>query len=416
MGRTLSRLFVLALLLTGAPCHGERLAFETGPQEAGPWRSFLHRALLDRSDVIVRAHFVSDMVLQPSAVQVTRFKRLAVLKGKAPSLVLVAGMGERARAFRDLDKLLFLRRMKSGHIFRLVDLVDLIPEESEGREALVRFYLGLDEVTSPLARQARLKRHCLKCLKAPGSFVRKVAIHELEDLSRRRPAVFSAEDLSRLRCSFMGLGPRERRLLEETRRRLRARLALPFPGYEEIFSDPRDRADFIAATADLKRAPDPQSRVSLLDRMVRRFGLKMERFLWVLLEDRERGLAERAAHYLGEFGSRDSVPALLACLRRGTGADPGLLIEALGKTGGTEAVPTIKSFLDRPGLIDTCILALGRIGGPEAETILARLQKTLESHPDQATRARLVARVRTSEFRREERERRRKSRMPYVQK
>ena len=198
--------------------------------------------------------------------------------------------------------------------------------------------------------------------------------------------------------------------------RSRAALALPFPGYEKVFRRKEERAAFIAATADLRRAHGPAEKIDILDRMTRRFGLRLEGLLRVLLHDPERALAARAAFYLGEFGQRSSIPAMLRVLRRRSGPPETVLIEALGKIGGVEAVPDIKFHLEQPELVDTCILALGRIGGPEAETVLARLEKTLAGRPAQEKRLRKVAEVRTDAFRKREQERRRRARLPFLQK
>ena len=111
--------WIWLLILTWAPSVGAQR----------PSVSWLHASLLDRASVIVLARLESDEVLPVHQIQLTRFKVLQSIKGGNRQRVMVGGAGTRGGSFRELEKVVFLKRLKSDSIFELVYVVDLTEAE-----------------------------------------------------------------------------------------------------------------------------------------------------------------------------------------------------------------------------------------------------------------------------------------------
>lgn len=396
-------LLPVLLLLLAAPLEGQASS-----------RSYLHDALLDRAPVIVRARLLETRDL--TVCRLTRFKVLETLKGPAGPRVTVAGMGERARAYPELEKLLFLEPMSSGLMCRLVDLVDLTEDEGRLRLDLVKRYLRAHRgATNPMALRRRFVRLGLESLESDSSFVRRVGIREVRRWSERAPHLFDYRDLARIRKAG-GTLERDADRLQAWRavQRLRGHFQRPFEGFEEILQDPADRELFLETVKALQQAA-PGDQAAVVDKLVEVFGLKARRYLEIQVRAlRHEAPAVRCAHHLGRMGEEASVEPLVAALRTGGSARARAVVEALGKVGSTRALPAVRQALRSQELMDAAITALGRIGGPEAETLLSHLQQRLRKDPEGGGRIARIREVMSPEFRKAELERRRRARSTLV--
>ncbi|NRA97632.1 MAG: hypothetical protein HRU14_15665, partial [Planctomycetes bacterium] len=166
-----------------------------------PARSWLHGAVLDRSPLVVRAQLDSDEVLPLHEIQVTRFKVLETLKGRRRKHVLVGAAGERGGAFKDLDKVLFLKPLKSGSLHELIDIIDLTSRDSETVPATLRAYFRIAREARPAPRNRALFDLSMSNVGRQSIFATRVAFNELLRLADQAPHLFKPQHLEQLERS-----------------------------------------------------------------------------------------------------------------------------------------------------------------------------------------------------------------------
>lgn len=375
--------------------------------------NFLERALLSRAGVIVQAKFEKDESLHPLEIQITHFHVKRRLMGTCEDTILIGGMGEKAQAFRDLDKLLFLKPLSSGRVFELVDLVDLTARDEVSVPATVAAYLELRTEPNPLVSRQRLKVLSMRNLESNSEFCQRTAVHEVRDLVDRSPQLFSALDLDRIEARRKSVRQGDERVFDEILKRLRAAIARSFVGCELAFDDPTDRSKFLGFVERFRGSAEADDRRRLLDELVEHVGRRARLFCEAVLSDPSTDVRQRALFYLGEFGEEASFGVLQKAVASEAMRERKAAIVALGKLGRPEAVASLRELLKDPALIDDAILALARIGGGESTDLLDRLSTRLGEVPGEEERVGRMEHYRSQEFRKEEARRRLKARQTY---
>lgn len=382
-------------------------------QDPATYQPFLKRFLLDKAPVIVKARLGKDEVLQPLGIQVTRFEVLGVLRGPAMQSVLVGAMGERGSAWPDLDKLLFLKPLRSGVVHEAVDCVDLVAAEETAAPGLVADYLELENASDPVAALRRIRDLSLRGLDSGSVFAARVAIRELEGLVAAAPHLFLPADLLRLRRS-------EGRVPREDRERFRAlvdglgsRLAAHFSGCEAAVPEGPARDEFLRAVGRLRGTRDAAERVALAEAVVANFGRRSRLFCEALLLDASSDVRKRAAFFLGEFAEEGSFDPLARGFAEAGPEEKAERIGALGKIGRPEAVAVLREQLEHPDLLDAVLLALARIGTSDALEILDRLEARLKDVVGEESRVERIGWLRSKSFSRDEARRRLQGRQSY---
>lgn len=394
--------FAAAALLSG---RAEAQRSAASPATAAS-RSFLHRVLLDRAPVIVRGRFDKDESLTGIGLQVTTFKTIRKLRGEVPEQVLVAGMGERARAFPDLDKILFLRPMRSGRLHELVDLIDLLPQDEEVVPATLVAYFGLDRETNPVILARELHAISLRNIESTSLFGVRTAIRELDGLVDSAPHLFTTAAVERIERAKARIPADDLESYRALKARVARVVARHFAGVEAQLEDAEDRESMRRAVAAWRTSSNPEERLLLLDRLVPRFGRKLRLFAEAAIEDGDPGVRARAAYWLGEFAEGASFAALVDALDTAGEAERRARIEALGKLGRQEAVRRLAAHAETRPLVDAVALALARIGGTEALDLLDRIELRLKPEGEDAVTVEAIRHLRSPEFVREEARRR----------
>lgn len=342
--------------------------------------SWLHEALLDRAPVIVRARFVEERRIPFGGEAAGVFEVKKTLRGaKVGKRVLVGGMGDRLGAFPDLDQLLFLDPLESGVILRLVDLVDLTPNEAPYVERLVERFLALDPRKDAISRRKQRLEIGLDAIGTGSVFASRVGVLELERVFDEQPGLFGRGQLARIQAAESGLPPAARADHERLVRRLGARIGDPFAGTELPFRPGPEREFFRDLLVQLEALRGREAdRAAFLAQAAERVGPRLGPLCAALLGDEELPIRLAAARWLGEFGRASGVGPLLGKLETLRGDERRVRIEALGKLGARPALGVLLPLLSDASDGVVVAEALARIGGRRArqalEGRLARLQ------------------------------------------
>lgn len=387
------------------------LALGTAPAQDALPRTYLHQELLKRAPLVVRARQVEDKMLR--RIQVTSFEVLETLRGKVSGRrVLIGAMGSRGRAFPKLEKLLFLKPMRSGRIHDLVDLIDLT-ESDRMVPRLLKRYVALEKEPNPVQVARIVRSLSFQGLASGSMFARRLAVRELARIAEQHPYLMTAKDLTRLEELKPRVPRPEYLRYRRTLERVNRRLASTFVGCESAFAAGKERELFLQAQGRFKSYADPQRKIRLLDEMVKTFGRKMRLFCEALLANDERAVRERAAWFLGEFGETPSVDPLVRVLESAPKAERPPFLEALGKIGDPRILPTLQVLIDNEQHIDVTLVALARVGGPEAASLLERVESRLGTEPEDLRRGERIRLLRSKEFARQETRRRQQARRIY---
>ena len=358
-------------------------------QRAPSGPTWLHSRLLDRSQVIVRARFLSTQTLPPTGIKATRFQILEVLKGRADATILVAGMGERATLFPRIDKLLFLDPMKSGRIHRLVDMVDLIPREAKERVELIKAYLALPRAQRNQQDAAKFSRRmAFRGLGMDSAFCRRSGAREFRWLVRTHPSSLQLTDLRGAERYLTRVPRGEQASYSGAIDLLRYHLAGPFGVAAKNFLRAETRRAYLDDAALFRHASSLEQKLGLLDRMGPRYGVRLRTFFRTLLADLDPKVADRAAFYLGEMADAPSVPRLVHSLGSGGLASRRVRIEALGKIGSASALEALVAQAGNEKLANEVWVAVARIGGGRARAILNSRRERAKRAGDPASAAR----------------------------
>ncbi|MEE2712409.1 MAG: hypothetical protein VX913_06525 [Planctomycetota bacterium] len=379
-----------------------------------PAKSWLHAALLDRVGVVVRARLDSDEILPLHEIQVTRFKVLETFKGAARDHVLVGAAGARGGAFKDLDKILFLKPLKSGSIHELVDVVDLTPRDEIVVPKTLRAYFRIAAEKLPAMRARSLFNLSLTNVETRSVFATRVAYNELLRLADETSFLFKVEHLDRIqRCRETA--PRaSRATLTRLSRKISRLLGAHLMGAEEAFPPGPARAELRTAISQFRRMQAPENRVSMMDSMAAAAKSRLRRFCEGAMLDESPVVRTRAAWYLGEFGAERSLAARTRDHSGSTGDELSARIEAIGKTGLADGLQPVLVFLGAESSVDAVLLAIARIGGIDASNVLERVERTLVGRPGEEERLRRIRYYRSESFAPAEAKRRRDAKKAWL--
>ena len=379
-----------------------------------PAKSWLHAALLDRVGVVVRARLDSDEILPLHEIQVTRFKVLETFKGAARDHVLVGAAGARGGAFKDLDKVLFLKPLKSGSIHELVDVVDLTPRDEIVVPKTLRAYFRIASEKLPAMRARSLFDLSLTNVETRSVFATRVAYNELLRLADEASFLFKVEHLDRIQRSRETAPRASRPPLTRLTRKISRLLGAHLMGAEEAFPPGPARAELRTAISQFRRMQAPENRVSMMDSMAAAAKSRLRRFCEGSMLDESPVVRTRAAWYLGEFGAERSLSALTRDLSGSTGDELSARIEAIGKIGLADGLQPVLAFLGAASSVDAVLLAIARIGGIDASNVLERVERTLVGRPGEGERLRRIRYYRSESFAPAETKRRRDAKKAWL--
>lgn len=376
------------------------------PTSEEPPRSWLHKVLLDKAPVIVLARLEKDEITPIHEIQVTSFTVVETFKGRKRKTVLVGGMGRRGGAFKDLEKVLFLRPMKSGRIHELVDSVDLTVRDEDHVPDTIRAYLRIGLEDRPAPRQRALFDLSMRNLRSRSVFATRVAARELSGLADVAPHLFKASDHDAIRQARRTV-PRasaadHSRLLRKVSRLIGAH----FSRAEEVYPPGPARDELRAAIRRFRALTEPRDRITLMDAMAKAAGRRLRLFCEGAMLDESAEVRARAAYHLGEFGVEASSAVLLRELDGARGAELEARIEALGKIGHQDSLKPVLRLIGRRHAVDKVLEAVARIGGIEAQNVLERVERSLVGKVGEEARLKRIRYYRSDAFAKAEAKRR----------
>jgi hypothetical protein len=384
----------LAFICIGCGILGAPLAAQAAA------RTYFEERLLDRAPVVVRARFDADQSCFD--VDVAAFLVKQRLRGDVDARVLVLGSAQLSKQFKNVDRLLFLKRETSGCLYRVVDVIDLV-DEADAIEALVRGYLALGSEVDPAKRRTGLKQLITDGLSLRSEFPRKVSVREADRLARRLPSELSIDEIGALAKLGTALPPDEAARLTAALDAAEDGLLGPFAGTQSAVPRGPKRTQYLRSVRDYLQDSDPARRTPIADQIAFRFGDAAAPFLVKLLDDETQRAG--AAIHLGTLRRPEAAPRILALLRESP-KEPGPLIESLGCLGDETAVQPVSKYLSSPDYFETAALALVRIGSPSAKRILDGLLGQLKKDPRQSARSEWLEKARSKDFLEEDTERR----------
>ncbi len=363
--------------------------------------------------MIVLARLDTDEILPVHQIQLTRFSVVQSIKGGDRKQVMVGGAGTRGGLFRELDKVLFLKRLKSDSIFELVDVVDLVEGEGPLVTETLRSYLAIGAEVRPGERERSLFSLSLENVGRSSVFACRVACNELLRLARTSPYLFKIRHLERLRGHRSSVPVASRPVYRRLVRRVSQLLGAHVLGAEEAFPPGPARDELRGAINRFLALETGAERVVLLDSMAKAGRRRLRRFCEGALLDGAREVRTRAAWYLGEFGNAGSVEALAAGLVEAKGAERVARIEAIGKIGAPAGFPHVVKALERNDAVDAALEAAARIGGLEATNLLDRVERALSRTPGEEARLQRIRYYRGDAFAKAEAKRRRDAKLAW---
>lgn len=385
-------------------------SFLVGQADPPAGTSWLHQALLDRSQLIVVARWESDEVTPLHGIQMTRFTVEETLKGAPTSHVLVGNMGDRGNAFPGLAKILFLRVLQSRRVVELVDVVDITATDEGRAPALVRSYLALGKESNPIIRARQIGDLCLRELSSGSIFTSRVAAFELLAQAESMPFLFEPRHMTLVNAAASAIKGPVREPYQRLQRILSGMAGAAYGGTEKAFPPGVARDEFLAVVGRFQRIKDGEDRVRLLDAMVAGGDRRLRLFLEAALRDRSAGVRRRATWHLGEMGEPASLGPLATALEQASEDEQLGLVEAIGKVGHPEAVAILLPRLADPATLDTALLAIARSGGLDAENVLERTERALAAKGAEKERWERIRYYRSKAFRTEEEKRRQAAR------
>jgi hypothetical protein len=355
-------------------------------------RTFFEERLLDRAPVIVRAKYDADQSCFD--VDVAAFKVTHRLRGDVDSRILVLGSTQLSKQFRDLERLLFLKKEPSGCLYRIVDVVDLVGD-GDAVEAFVRGFLTLATEVEPARRRAGLKQLVFDGLAMRSEFARRLAVCEIELLAQRVPPWLSIEETGQLAAFAKSLPQDEAGRLGAALTAVEDAFLRDLAGTQKAIPRGEKRDAFVRAAAEYLQDSDVPRRTAVLDRLARKFGAASLPLLFRVLDD--EAMMPVAARNLGAMRAKAGAPRLLEKLKAG-GPSTAALVEALGLIGDESAVAAVGRRLSSADDFDAAALALARIGGTGANKLLDGVLAQLKRDPRQAPRVETIERVRSKDF------------------
>ena len=369
--------------------------------------SFLHTSLLERCDVIVVGKVESQDLKPTGRINLKSIRVDRMLKGKDRQQIFVGGVAESLDGYPELSKLIFLSATDQGSVFAYVDHVDLTEADEKAAPDLVEAYLtaGVDE--HPVRRAERLRAISMGSLKTESRFCLRVAAHELASLQKHCSYVFKKGDAELIEVARERMPPGEKTLLNSVLAKVRRKSGPDFAGTELSMPEGEIRQAYLKAIQVFERTRNEGARARIVEKIVAGAGTHARRFCEACLGDSSSKVRIVSARLLGEMSHPDSVKPILDSLPAAEGAERTQMIEALGKVGSQVAVETLRLEYQN-GVHDAAVdLALARIMGPVADTILTQIERQLRRSGKQPDRLRKILHYRSPDFTKEETDRRR---------
>jgi len=354
--------------------------------------------LLDKARTIVLARLESDEITPIHEIQVTRFTVIETFKGKKRKHILVGAMGKRGGAFKDLDKILFLRPMKSGRLHELVDAIDITVRDEDYVPDTVRSYLRIAEEARPAPRYKALFNLSMRNLRTRSVFATRVAVKELGALVDHAAYLFKPADHDAIEAARQTMPRATAADYAKLRRKVSRLIGAHFARADEVYPPGPARDELRNAIRRFRSLPDPDDRVTLMNAMAKAAGRRLGKFCKGALFDESPTVRARAAWFLGEFADETAASALLKDLKDVTGQELEARIEALGKIGTPESLTPVLRLINRRHAVDSILEAVARIGGIEAENVLERVERSLVGRVGEETRLERIRYYRSDAF------------------
>ena len=394
------------LLVALLCCCSLRASVQAQPLSVTPAKSFLHRAILDRADVVVIASLDKPTVLPRRGLELASYDVQRSLLGDAQGRILEGGTSLAARAFKELPKILFLRGLKGESVYEYVDHVDLSEKDRESVVRTIDSYLALNHDDHPV-RVAKARRAIsMSGLQTTSEFCIRVAVHELKDLLDHASYALDGTEAKLLKPVLSRVPAEDQALATEVARRLQRMMGVDFSGTDREIPEGPLREHYAKLIDQYRQAKDPGQRKRMLVGFVESAGKYGRLFCEACTSDPDLELRLAAIRFLGEFQEAASVPVLTADWNTFGTTELLVRIEAVGKIASAESVALLKPFLSDAVLFDAAILAIARIGGPVAETILIQAERHLGSLPGSEERRAMVRSFQTDDWKRSEQKRR----------
>ncbi|MCB9831556.1 MAG: HEAT repeat domain-containing protein [Planctomycetes bacterium] len=387
---TRSALLVLSLLALVA----------VSPAQA-PYRPWLDQVLLAQTPEIVVGRLVAQSNL-PSRDRLLTFEVSRRLKGEGSERVLVIGAGREILAYAELPKLLFLAARGDGYFQPIIDFVDLPDEGGRERVDFLSRYLEILRAEDATALERRLKALAFEYLPATNLWIKRIAVRELHELARTRPAIFDAKEMLELRDFDLGsLPPREQAFLREASQLVEEGKALGWTRGSLVFPDEETRRAFLADLARFERGGDPVERIRFLDDASEVFGRRFAPYLALLLATESGEVLRHACKLLGDMESGAGLGRLEALVRDGEAevATRQAAVVAIGKIAAMRSVPLLVAATEQSGLLREALVALVAVNTAEAALAVRDYEEKLRKDPEADPELRrFLVRIRSDAF------------------
>ena len=389
-------LFILAIPIRGS-------SSEQRPAAEG-FRGWFETAVLDRSPTVVLGVIAGSRPL-PNGASFTTFDVEKTLRGTVTGQILVQGSDSSVGNYPKLKKFLFLKSSPNGTMFELVDAVDIEPSDLTERLDFLEKYLRFaDDRSARPTAPVHLRDLGLRHIADPSTWVRRIALREVERLSLLQVATFRLADAGFLRdAPTAGFTDPEKLTLSGSASRIEDRFGLAFVREPGRFADDAARAAFRRAAVAFTVSTDTAARTAFLDDVAERFGPHASGLFAYASLDADALVAQAAIKRLGDVEAHTALAPLhrLALAVETRSELRHEAVVALGKIADPESVEVLTAVVRRDLERHEALRALALINNGEAALFLKDLEENEAKRPDaRKDLLLLLAEFKTPEFRR----------------
>jgi len=308
-----------------------------------------------------------------NAERILRFKVEQQLLGREPDEILVIGAQDRVVAFRQLAKILFLKKTQHGSMRVIVDHVDLPSEDGKKRVAFLKRMVTLFSIRGSLRRLDGMVQLVKDYVNIASPWVRSILARELKLIADYRPRSIDAADFAVVqKMKFRDLGITEQRAFRNAILEFEESNALEWIQGKLSFPTQAARQSFLKAYGRFQKAQEPtEDRLRFLDDMIRVFGRKSSSVLAKVLLDKDEAVRHRAIFFLGELESESGISTMLTMLGPTSSTrQKTAILQALAKMAPSKAVGTLLKLVESPTLKFEVLTTLAAINTGEAALYL----------------------------------------------
>lgn len=349
------------------------------------YRPWMQSAILGRCDSVVEAH-VSKVSRLPAGGRLVRLTVGQVLSGSEPSSVLVMESSRRISVFRDLGKIVFLKKRPESSIRIAVDWVDLPKKDGLSRVELVSRIIAICGIGKPSLRASAMRGLVLNHLQSAHSWVRTTVIREFAELTRFHPEIFDSTAIIRLHgISRAGFGKDDERLFRGALGRVEISNAVGWTSERLVFPDSAAREKYLRQLARFEKSDDAQLRRKFLDSTLALYGRRVVPLFARFLGDHQEAIRRHCAVMLGELEAGAARKELSRRAMEDSSIDVRReALRALGKIGSVESVKILMEIAGRGKgrLCKEALTALAAINTGEAMLFLRDLARELKEDPE----------------------------------